>query len=137
MLPWEWALVRLRDSRNYWISSVRPDGSPHAMPVWGVLLDETVCFGTSATSRKGRNLAADPRVVVHTESGDECVILEGEVEPIALDDRIADAYEAKYETYRPDAAKTEGGLWLRVRPRVAWAWREAEYTKTATRFTFP
>ena len=128
--------MRLRESRNYWIATARPDASPHAMPVWGVMLDETVYFGTSASSRKGRNLAGDPRVVVHTESGDECVILEGVVDTIALDDRIADAYEAKYETYRPDPAKTEGELWFRIRPHVAWAWREAEYTKTATRFTF-
>jgi pyridoxine/pyridoxamine 5'-phosphate oxidase len=133
MLPWEWALVRLRESRNYWISTINSDGSPHAMPVWGVMLDETVSFGTNPASRKGRNLARDPRVVAHTESGDECVILEGTVESVPIDDRLADAFEAKYE-WRP---KDEGdSAWYRVRPRVAYAWLEKEYPHTATRFVF-
>jgi pyridoxine/pyridoxamine 5'-phosphate oxidase len=133
MLPWEWALVHLRESRNYWVSTVRPDGAPHAMPVWGVMLDETVYFGTNPTSRKGRNLVRDPRVVVHTESGDECVILEGVVEAVDVDDRIADAFETKYD-WRP---KGDGdSAWYRVRARVAYAWLEKEYPRTATRFVF-
>lgn len=134
MLAWEWAVEQLVASRNYWISTVRPDGSPHAMPVWGVSLDETVYFGTSANSRKGRNLKRDPRVVVHVESGDETVILEGDAETIALDDRIADAFEQKYD-WRPDPGDSDG-LWLRVRPKIAWAWRERDYPQSATRFDF-
>jgi hypothetical protein len=85
-------------------------------------------------SRKGRNLARDPRVVVHLESGDEVVVLEGRVEEIALDERLADAYEAKYD-YRPSPGHPEG-LWYRLRPRVAYAWLEADYPRTATRFAF-
>jgi PPOX class probable F420-dependent enzyme len=135
MLPWEWALVRLHETRNYWITTVNDDGSPHAMPVWGVMLDETVYFGTKPTSRKGRNLARDPRVVVHTESGDECVVLEGVAEGITLDERIADAYETKYETFRPDPEDDDSG-WYRVRPHVAYAWLEKDYPRTATRFVF-
>jgi general stress protein 26 len=134
MLPWSWAVEQLVASRNYWISTVRPDGSPHAMPAWGVSLDETVYFGTAATSRKGRNLKRDARVVVHVESGDDAVILEGQVEEIRLDQRIADAFKAKYD-WRPDPAESEG-LWLRVRPRIAWAWKESDYPNTATRFDF-
>jgi nitroimidazol reductase NimA-like FMN-containing flavoprotein (pyridoxamine 5'-phosphate oxidase superfamily) len=78
-LPWGWAEERLASSRNYWIATARAGGSPHAMPVWGVWIDDAVVFGTSARSRKGRNLTRDPRVVVHLESGDEVVVLEGEV----------------------------------------------------------
>jgi hypothetical protein len=43
-------------------------------------------------------------------------------------------YGAKYD-YRPDPA--EEGLWFRLRPRVAYAWREQDYPRTATRFVFP
>jgi general stress protein 26 len=133
MLPWEWALVHLRESRNYWVTTARRDGAPHAMPVWGVMLDETVYFGTSPTSRKGRNLARDPRVVVHTESGDECVILEGIVEAVEVDDRVADAFETKYD-WRPKG--DDDSAWYRVRPRIAYAWTEKDYPRTATRFAF-
>lgn len=134
LLPWRWAEERLHASRNYWIGTSAPDGRPHAMPVWGVWLDGAVIFSTSPESRKGRNLERDPRVVVHTESGDEVVILEGEVERTPLDERLADVYEAKYD-YRPEPGKPEG-LWLRLRPSVAYAWIEQDYPNTATRFTF-
>jgi pyridoxamine 5'-phosphate oxidase-like protein len=52
MLPWTWARRRLVAAHNYWISTTRPDGRPHAMPVWGLWLDETFLFSTSRRSRK-------------------------------------------------------------------------------------
>jgi hypothetical protein len=131
MLPWRWADERLAAGRNYWIVTTRPDGRPHAMPVWGVWVDGGVHWGSSPSSVKANNIARDPRVVVHVESGDEVVILEGEAEPFVLDERVADAYHAKYE-YRPGG---EGGF-FRLRPRVAFAWTERDYPRTATRFDF-
>lgn len=105
------------------------------MPVWGLWLDDAVVFSTHPRSRKGRNLARDPRVAIHLESGDEVVIVEGRAEPLRLDDRIADTYGEKYG-YRPDPdVRTEG--WFRVSPKIAYAWLESEYPKTATRFLFP
>src|SRR4051794_40830493 len=77
LLPWSWAEERLEASHNYWIVTASPDGRPHAMPVWGVWTGGALYFATSRASRKGRNLAANPRLVVHLESGDEAVILEG------------------------------------------------------------
>jgi hypothetical protein len=105
MLAWSWAEEQLEASRNYRVVFVRPDGGPHSAPVWGLWVDGAVLFSTSPDSRKGRNLARDPRVVINLESGDDVVILEGEVETIALDDRLADLYEAKYD-YRPAARAT-------------------------------
>lgn len=135
MLPWSWADERLTSSRNYWVATTRSDGSPHAAPVWGVWLGEAAYFGTSRSSRKGRNLVRDPRCVVHAESGDEVVILEGEAEEITLDDRIADAYESKYG-YRPEPPGGEGEAWYRLQPRIAYAWLESDYVRSATRFSF-
>jgi hypothetical protein len=132
MLPWSWVEGQLEASRNYWIVSVRPDGSPHSAPVWGLWVGGAVVFSTAPDSRKGRNLARDPRVVINLESGDDVVILEGEIETIALDDHLADLYEAKYD-YRPGGA----GDWYALRPRIAYAWREREYPSSVTRFTFP
>ncbi|MEI6136703.1 MAG: pyridoxamine 5'-phosphate oxidase family protein [Chloroflexota bacterium] len=51
----ERALARLRTAMNYWIATTRPDGRPHAAPVWGVWLDDGSGSGPrdrrSATSR--------------------------------------------------------------------------------------
>jgi hypothetical protein len=130
MLPWSWADERLAVSRNYWIVTSGEDGEPSAAPVWGVWADGAVYFGTNPRSRKGRNLARDPRAVIHLESGDEVVILHGEVEIYEVEDSILDAYEAKYG-YRPP-----GKSLFRLRPRRALAWLEADFPKTATRFDF-
>src|SRR3712207_2502017 len=133
MLAWSWASEQLAAARNYWVSTTRPDGRPHAAPVWGVWLDETFYFGTGSTSRKGRNLARNPAVVVHLESGDESVILEGVAEPVtdpSLLQRYADAYEAKYQ-FRPDTSNPEGTF--RLRARVAFGWRERDFPTSATR----
>jgi PPOX class probable F420-dependent enzyme len=136
-LPWSWAVEQLASSRNYWIATTRPDGRPHAAPVWGLWLDDAVWFSTARSSQKARNLARTPAVVVHLESGDEVVILEGEVEEArdreALE-RFADAYDAKYG-FRPEP-DTEGTAVFRLRPRAAQTWLETEYPKTATRWVF-
>jgi hypothetical protein len=128
LLTWDWALERLAASRNYWISTTRADGRPHAMPVWGVVHDGALWFGTGGVKRQ--NLARDPRLVAHTESGDEVVILEGAAEERAVPAELRDAYEAKYD-HRPDA---DSRFWV-VRPKLAYAWRERDYPTSATRFT--
>jgi hypothetical protein len=135
LLPWAWADERLAAARTYWVGSTRPDGGPHAAPVWGLWLGGAVCFSTSRGSRKGLNLARDPRCVVHLESGDEVVIIEGRVEEISLDEQIADAYATKYD-FRPELPAGEGEAWFRLRPVIAFAWTEREFPRTATRFAF-
>ena len=59
LLPWKWAEERLQASHNYYVMTVRPDATPHAMPVWGVWVDDRFYFSTGAQSRKARNLAAN------------------------------------------------------------------------------
>lgn len=100
LLPWSWAEERLTGSRNYWISTVRADGRPHAMPVWGVWLPdvERFWFGCAPSARKARNLRANPAVVVAPTDSVEVVSLEGRAEETTghdLTPHIA-AFMAKY-----------------------------------------
>ena len=129
MLPWSWAEERLAASRNYWIVTASPERGPHAMPVWGLWHSGGIVFSSGAGSRKARNLARDPRVVVHLESGDEAVVVEGNVETIAATEELLGAYAEKYQ---PVDAET----WYLVRPRRAYAFRERDYPQSATRFDF-
>jgi pyridoxine/pyridoxamine 5'-phosphate oxidase len=135
MLDREWAEERLARSRNHWIGTADEDGRPRSAPVWGVWIDDSVVFGTNARSRKGRNLDRDRRVVVHLESGDEVVILEGEVEAIDVTAEVADAFAQKYD-WRPDPVADKSTRWYRLRPETAQAWLERDYPTTATRFDF-
>src|SRR2546427_9849951 len=73
LLPWGWAEQRLKKSHNYWITTVRPDGSPHTMIVWGLWLDGRFYFSTGRQSRKARNLAANPKCILCTERADEAI----------------------------------------------------------------
>ena len=135
LIPWCWAVERLRAARNYWVCTTRPDGRPHAAPVWGLWLEDAFWFSTNLRSQKGRNMARQPWIVVHLESGDETVILEGQVEEARDRDarvRFADAYEPKYD-FRPDP--DDEGVYV-LRPRVAHTWRESDFPRSATRWVF-
>ncbi len=130
----EWATVAemLSAGRNYWICTASPDARPHARPTWGVFVDDTLCFGGGPQTRWSRNLAANPEVSLHLESGDRVVIAEGAVERLTEADdprlvAIDDAYEAKYEMRHGPP------IWL-LRPRVVLAW--TSFPKDMTRFRF-
>jgi hypothetical protein len=136
-LPWSQVEDWLRASRSYWISTTRPNGRPQAMPVWGVWMEGAVIFSTHPDSRKGRNLAANPELVVHLESGDEVAILEGRAEPLErgeLLERFVDVYEEKYG-FRIERGVPAQEIYL-LRPRVAFSWRESDFPQSATRWTF-
>src|SRR5436190_10842025 len=81
-LPWSHAEERLVRSRNYWICTARPDGRPHSIPVWGFWHEGALYFGTHRDTRKAKNIARNPNVSVHLESGDDVVILEGRAEEV-------------------------------------------------------
>src|SRR5579863_1986641 len=80
LLPWSWAEQRLKKSHNYWITTVRPDGSPHTMVVWGLWQDGRLLFSTGSKTRKARNLAQNANCVVCTELANEAVIVQGVAE---------------------------------------------------------
>jgi PPOX class probable F420-dependent enzyme len=46
------------------LATLLPDGSPHTVPVWAGIEGEHIAVLTSPTSRKARNIAADPRVAI-------------------------------------------------------------------------
>lgn len=136
-LEWSWAEERLTSSRNYWISTTRPDGRPHAMPVWGAWLDGSLYFSTAAGSTKARNLSRDPRCIATTEYAGEAVIVEGVAEIVTDGDLLARfkaAYDPKYDW---DMDPHSGPIYA-VRPTVAFGFTETAdtFTKTATRWRF-
>jgi hypothetical protein len=142
LLPWSHAVARLEQARNYWVATTRPDGRPHAVPVWGVFVANAIYFDGGPETRHNRNLAHNPHVVVHLESGDDVVIVEGTVEPVApapdsaLAGALAAAYAAKYAPdYQPPAGQWKDGGLYRVRPTVAFAWTRFPADTTRWRFS--
>lgn len=137
LIPWAWVEEQALKARNYWIGTARPDGRPHVMPVWGVWLNGMLYFGTDRLSRKARNIAANPEIVAHLESGDEVVVIEGVAEEVTDSSTLelyADAYDAKYD-FRPDTGSARSLTYV-LRPRVAFAWKETDFPGGATRWRF-
>jgi len=137
-LPFARSEDRLTRARNYWICTVRPDGRPHSIPVWGFWLDGAVYFGTDRASHKARNLAHNPAVSIHLESGDDVVILEGRAVEVNLSDKptfkkLDAASRAKYNM--PLMVVPDSVLYS-VRPRVVLAWTEKDFPNNATRWIF-
>ncbi len=134
LLPWEFVSTRMEAAHNYWIVTASLAGRPHAAPVWGIWVEGSFYFSTGRQSRKGRNLAENPQLVVHLESGDEVVNLEGvagEVAPGPLFSHLDEIYYAKYAVHLTDANPV-----YVLRPVLVMAWRERDFPTTATRWRF-
>jgi hypothetical protein len=142
-VSWKRAQENLAASRNYWVATCGADGRPHVMPVWGLWFEGALIFGTGRSSRKGRHLAVRPNVVVHLESGDDVVIIEGTVEEVtdrSLLARYGDAFAVKYgvhtDTGDTDTDYSEN-IFYRVREQKAFTWLESDFLESAARWTFP
>lgn len=142
-LDWGQVEDRLISSRNYWLSSTRPNGNAHVVPRWGVWLDTAFWYDGSPDTRHARNVDVNPFCVIHLESGDEVIIVEGPSlapDPITgeLGRRLAEEYSRKYGpeyTPEPDAWSGEGSGGMRViRPEKVIAW--CSFPSDLTRFTF-
>ena len=119
-----------------------PSGAPHAAPVWGVVIGGTLYLYSERRTVKARNLAADPRVVVHLESGEDVVIVRGTAEDVGTPGQVPEvvaALSAKYtgeedRQYLPDADPAFDVVYA-IRPRSAMMWRLADYEGSQRRWT--
>src|SRR5712691_13439034 len=121
--PWSWALQRLENSHNYWIATSQPDGRPHLMLVWGIWWQDAFWFSTGPRTRKAKNIAADPHVVIATEKADEAVILEGTAEEIkdrSVWKQLAQIYNAKYGGDVEPLLMASEGCVFRITPQLAF-----------------
>ncbi len=141
-LSWAEVADRLAAARNYWLGTTMPSGAPHAAPVWGAVADHTLYLYSERSTVKARNIAADPRVVVHTESGDDVLIVRGTAEDLGTPAQIPEvvaALSVKYtgagdRQYLPDADPDFDVVYA-IRPRSAMVWQLADYAASQRRWT--
>jgi hypothetical protein len=141
LLPWSWAEQRMKKSHNYWITTVKPDGSPHTMVVWGLWQDRRFLFSTGSKSRKARNLGENPNCIVCNEHAHEAIIVEGtaEIADVAARRKMLPLYERKYKfdmsTMKDDILSMKEPVFA-VRPRVVFAMWEKHFQNKSTRWEF-
>jgi hypothetical protein len=141
-MTWAEIAERLCAPRQYWLSTTTPSGGPHATPVWGVVTEETLCFYSRRSTVKARNLAADPRAVVHLESGEEVMIVRGLLDDLGTPAEVqyvVAALAAKYtgpedQQYLP-SNDPDFDVVYALRPQSAMAWRLDDYTASQRRWS--
>src|SRR5260370_33948796 len=82
-VTWAEVAERLSAARTYWLGTTTVSGAPHAAPVWGVVTGGTLYLFSERSTVKARNLAVDPRVVIHLESGEDVLIVHGASEDLS------------------------------------------------------
>jgi PPOX class probable F420-dependent enzyme len=112
---------RLRAEPIIWLSSVRPDGRPHLVPVWFVWDGAAMLIFSKPAAQKVRNLRHQPQVMLALDSADEgedIVLLEGRAELLGDDGprSTLPAYAEKYAA-------------LMARIGMATDWHAAEYSQ--------
>jgi hypothetical protein len=145
LLPWSWAEQRLKKSHNYWVTTVKQEGSqgasPHTMVVWGLWQDARFLFSTGSKTRKARNLAQNQNCVLCTEHANEAVIVEGttEIADVAARRKFLPAYQRKYKfdmkRMKDDILSMKEPVFA-VRPRVVFGLWEKYFVEKSTRWAF-
>ena len=141
-LTWAEIAARFGAATHWWVATSGP-GGPHSVPVWGVVVEEALLFYGERSAVRSRNLADDPRVVVHLESGDTPLIVRGTAKSIgAAADHVdaVHAYAAKYydpsdSEYLPDAPGMTDVLLFVVEPRRALTWDLDTFEGSQRRWT--
>jgi nitroimidazol reductase NimA-like FMN-containing flavoprotein (pyridoxamine 5'-phosphate oxidase superfamily) len=134
-IPWSKVDRRLQAAREIWVATASPR-APDAVPVWFFWDGADVYFTTKAISRKARNVANTPEVVLHNGDGADPIILKGRAEAVTDDAdlaRVDAAYREKYVDPGSGVQATihvEGDVVFRVRPRLVMTW---EYATCANR----
>lgn len=76
------------NTRTTWLATINDDGTPHVTAVGALWLDGSFWFQTGAKTRKGRNVARDPRCSIAISLANADVVVEGDAtrvtDPAAL-----------------------------------------------------
>jgi hypothetical protein len=121
-LEWEWVQRQLDHAGTYWVVA-RGSGHPHPRPVWGVFARDGLHLSIGSPVL-ARDLAADPIVTVHLDSGTDVVVVEGlaTLESAEASRTHLDAYNLKYDW---DYTIDQYGPLTHVQPERVMAWRSA------------
>jgi PPOX class probable F420-dependent enzyme len=94
-----------------WVSSVRPDGTPHLLPLWFVWDGDSILVFSKPHAQKVRNVQASPRVMVAVGEPDadwDVELVEGVAELVApaAKGELPDSFAAKYRDLMARAGTT-------------------------------
>lgn len=139
---WPHIASRLAPERNYWLGTTTVSGAVHAVPVWGVVVDEQFYVYSERKTAKAKNIARDPRVVVHLESAEHVVIVHGRMIDEGRPSDVAEVVESlsvKYSApgdaeYLP-SADADFDVLYRLQAERAMVWELSDYEGSQRRWS--
>jgi hypothetical protein len=72
-----------------WLGTIDRDGRPHVAGIGGIWVDGAFWFETGETTRKGKNLARDPRCTLAVATHEFDLVVEGEATKVTDPDTVA------------------------------------------------
>ncbi len=101
--PLDWAVIEARldrgvsqapgtggpDRHTSWLTTINADGSPHVTGVGALWVDGSFWFETGAGTRKGRNLARDPRCSLSLATHEFDLVVDGTAARVVDPDLVA------------------------------------------------
>jgi len=103
--PMEWSAIEARldtkvlpqapgsggpDRHTCWLATIDADGSPHVTGIGALWADGAFWFETGESTRKGRNLARDPRCTLSVATHEFDLVVEGQAQLIDDPATVAD-----------------------------------------------
>jgi PPOX class probable F420-dependent enzyme len=124
---------RLRQEPIIWLSTTRPDGRPHSVPVWFWWDGEAVLIFSEPNNQKIRNLRHSPHAFLALDTkddGEDVVMCEGPAELVArpsselMPPGFGEKYAALFVRLGSDPAKmaAQYSQPIRVAPTKFFAW---------------
>ena len=77
------------DRHTCWLATIDPDGRPHVTGIGAQWEHGTFWFETGRGTRKGRNLARDPRCTLSVATEEFDLVVEGTAEPVTDPETVA------------------------------------------------
>jgi nitroimidazol reductase NimA-like FMN-containing flavoprotein (pyridoxamine 5'-phosphate oxidase superfamily) len=140
-VTWTEVASRFDRARNCWLGTVDSAGAPHAVPIWTAAVDGAIYVFGEQRSVKFRNLATNPKVVLHLESGDEVAIVRGTASVVGAPANVPEvvaAFAAKYsepddKQWLPDVDPSVDVV-ARIEPAVALLWSSDDFYASKRRW---
>ncbi len=77
------------DRHTCWLATVNADGSPHVTGIGALWFDGTFWFEAGTGTKKGRNVARDPRCTLSVATDGFDLVVEGRAEPVTDPSTVA------------------------------------------------
>ena len=126
---------RLQNEKMIWLSTVRPNGRPHLVPVWFFWDGTTILIFSQPNAQKVRDIRHNSSVMLALDTaqeGDDVVLIEGDavlLDPASVN-ATQSAYAQKYESWmqrmgsNAEALAKEYSQPIRVIPTKFISWNE-------------